>query len=278
MRSLARPVAVEEHRRLQLVAVLAGVERWRHQLQPVLRLRFLHLHRPVGDLPQQRAGVVGAQLRHGALQHVDLLSLPARQCHHQRQMRGRVRLQMRLQQVARTLEAASSLLESARHRQRFALVAQMRIEIGARERPRVAPLRTGDGAARTGSAMGGQRVGTELAATVRTAAQTFGTVFGTMDGHAAAEYARATLGLAVDRFRAAGAGVLLQPNAGELHVAELADGTAQDAGERQMVRHHYARYLGAALVRALDGIVLAGIQMCLEGAIRKKRGGNVLEK
>lgn len=75
---LAGAVSVEEHRGLQLVAVLASVEGRRDQLEAVLALGLDHLGGPVGDLPEQRSGVVGAQLGHGVLQHGDLLTLTAR--------------------------------------------------------------------------------------------------------------------------------------------------------------------------------------------------------
>lgn len=58
--------------------------------------------------------------------------------------------------------------------------------------------------------------------------------------------------------------MLLQSEPGELHIAELADGTTQNAGEGQMIGHHHPRDLRAALVGTRDGIVLAGVQVSLK--------------
>lgn len=111
--------------------------------------------------------------------------------------------------------------------------------------------------------MGGQGVSTELTATMWAATQSLGTIFGTMDGHAAAHDARPTFGLTVDRFRAARSSMLLEPEPVELHVAKLADGTTQNAGEGQMIGHHDPGDLRATLVGTGNRIVLAGVQMGL---------------
>lgn len=101
---------------------------------------------------------------------------------------------------------------------------------------------------------------------MRTPTQPLGAIFGTVDGHAAPDNPCSALGFAVDRLRAARSSVLLQSQPSELHIAELADGTAQNAGKGQMIRHHYPRDLRSALVRARNRIVLAGIQMGLKFA------------
>lgn len=58
MRILARSVAIEEHGGLQLVAVLGGVERRRHQLESIFAACLGHFGRPIRDLPQQCARIV----------------------------------------------------------------------------------------------------------------------------------------------------------------------------------------------------------------------------
>ena len=124
--------------------------------------------------------------------------------------------------------------------------------------------------------MGGQRIGAELAAAVRTSAQPLGTVFGTVDGHAATDDTCSALGLAVDRFGTAGSRVLLETDPGEFHIAELADGTTQNAGEGQMIGHHYPRDLRAALVGARDGIMFTGVQVSLVVGKKWQRERNVI--
>lgn len=84
-----------------------------------------------------------------------------------------------------------------------------------------------------------------------------------MDGHAATNDTCSALGFTVDRFGTAGSRVLLETDPGEFHIAKLADGTTQNAGEGQMIGHHYPRDLRTALVGALDGIVLTGVQVSL---------------
>lgn len=166
--------------------------------------------------------------------------------------------------MARSLEPASGVLEGARDGQGLALIPQVGVQICPSHRTRVTPLRTRNRTPRASGTVSRQRIGAELPAAVRTPAQPLGAVFGTVDGHATAHDTRSALGLAVHRLRAARSGVLLQPQSGELDVAKLADGTAQNAGEGQMIRHHDARNLRAALVRARDRIMLAGVQMGLK--------------
>jgi len=58
VRVLARPVAVQEHGRLQLVSELAGVERRADEFQPVaarLVPTLFEFVRHVADFPDQRA-------------------------------------------------------------------------------------------------------------------------------------------------------------------------------------------------------------------------------
>ena len=56
---------------------------------------------------------------------------------------------------------------------------------------------------------------------------------------------------------------------GELLVAELAPGPPLRACVLQVVFHEDARYLGPAVARAGDGIVLARVQVPLEGTSRR---------
>lgn len=109
--SLAWAVTVEEHRCLQFVPVLAGVEWRRDQLETILALCFDHFGRPVCNLPKKGAGVVGAQFGHGVLQHGDLLSLTTRQGNHQRQMSRGVGFQVGFQQMAWSFEATAGFFE-----------------------------------------------------------------------------------------------------------------------------------------------------------------------
>lgn len=118
--------------------------------------------------------------------------------------------------------------------------------------------------------MGGQGVCTELAVAVWAAAKAFGTVLVAMQRHPTTQNSSTALALAVDGLLRAHAIVLLQSLATELGIAELADGPALRAGEGQVIGHHDAWDLGAALVRTRHCVVLADVQVRLEG----NRGGS----
>lgn len=261
VRALAGPVAVEEQRRLQLVPVLARVERRRHQLQSLLAARLRHLGRPLAHLPQQRARIVGAQLRHGALQLRDLRTLPAAQRHHQRQMLRRILLQMRLECGASAAEPTARLLERARvHRGRND--GGGRLLCGSRCRHGGRTLRL----------VRGQRVGAEFAGAMRTAQQTLRAIGAHVRDETAAPDAQAALGLAVDRLGRTGAGVLFERLAAEVAATEFAARAALRARELNVIGHHDARDLGTAAIRTGGGVVLASVEVCLFLRVRIRCG------
>lgn len=112
--------------------------------------------------------------------------------------------------------------------------------------------------------MSGKSVRTELAVTMRAPSQALRAVLVTMHGHATTQHSGSTFTLAVDGLLCADAVMLLQSLSTELRVAELTDGPALRARERQVVGHHDAWDLGAALIRTSHCVVLADIQMSLE--------------
>jgi len=85
VRSFTRSVAIEEQRSLQLVAVLAGVERSADQLESFLDGGFVDLDADVVDAPQESARVVGRDARYGRAQCRQLLLLPKSQHKQQQQ-------------------------------------------------------------------------------------------------------------------------------------------------------------------------------------------------
>lgn len=264
MRVLAGTVAVQKHRRLQLVPILAGEKGGADQLKALLRLRLRHLRLPVRDLPQKRAGVVCTQLGDGALERRDLLALLCRKLHHQAQVGGGVGFEVRLEEVPWTFEATTGVFKRAWNRQRLALVAQVSVEFGSWQQRCVTSLGTGNGTARTRARVEGQSVGRELSLAVLAALHALGAVFGSVDGHATAEDASAALGLAVDGLLVAETGVVFQALTRKLDVAEFAKGSSERAGEGEVIGHHDAGDLGVAVVGAGRGVELACIEMCLK--------------
>lgn len=115
--------------------------------------------------------------------------------------------------------------------------------------------------------MSGKSVRTELAVTMRAPSQALRAVLVAMHGHTTTQHSGSTFTLAVDGLLCADAVMLLQSLSAELRVAELTDGPALRARERQVVGHHDAWDLGAALIWTSDRVVLADIQMSL-----KKKG------
>lgn len=173
-------------------------------------------------------------------------------------------LQMRLEQLSRTLETATGLLEAAANRQRLTLVAQMRLQFASWNGTRITALWAGQRSAGTLCRMQLQCVRRELTLAVHAATQTFGTILGLVQRHAATQHTLPALGLAVHWLLATAAVVLLQPGTGEFALAELAACATHGACVLQVIGHHDARYLCATLVGALCGVVLACVQMRLQ--------------
>jgi len=171
---------------------------------------------------------------------------------------------VRLQHLARALEAASRLLEAAGDGQRLALIPQMGLQLTPGNRTRITSLGAGQRSPGALGRMQRQCVRRELPLAVGTASESLGAVLGLVKGHPAAQDPLAALGLAVNRLLAAAAVVLLQSGAGEFALAELATGSPHRAGVLQVIGHHDPWDLGSALVGTLGGIVFAGVEMALQ--------------
>lgn len=177
--------------------------------------------------------------------------------------RGAV-LQMRLQQLSRSLETTTGLLEATANRQRLTLIPQMRLQFATWYGTRITTLRAGERCAGTLGRMQLQCVRGEFTLTVDTTTQTLGTILGLVQRHATTQHTLSALGLTVHRLLATAPIVLLQPGPREFALAELAASATHGACVLQVIGHHDPWYLGATLVGALGGIVFARVQMRLQ--------------